>query len=78
MNINVSTNNDIRQAVILLSLRPASLMHRNFQRHKRNIIHGMRASRRTQRLRLIVLNLCFCRNILFTSVNSVEVIMAVV
>ena len=28
------TDNDIRQAVILLSLHPASLTHKNPQRHK--------------------------------------------
>ena len=45
--IIVTVNRCNRPPVILVALRPASLTHKNLQRHK--IIHGWHASRGTQR-----------------------------
>ena len=55
--------------VILLPLHPASLMHKNPQRHKIN--HGMRPVGKDQS---IDLNMCICRNIRPIQVISVAVI----
>ena len=51
-------NNNNKEAVTLLPLHPASLMHRNPQGRK--IIHGLLCKDP-----LIDLNMCISRNILF-------------
>ena len=60
--------------MILLPLHPASMMHKNPQRHK--IIHGICPIGCKDRL--IDLNMCFCTNYYSVSVINVAVIMAVV
>ena len=56
--------------VILVALRPASLTHKNPQRHK--IIHGMRPAGRKDRS--IDLNICICSIIRPVRVISVQLL----
>ena len=68
--IIVTVNRCNRPPVILVSLRPASLTHKNPQRRK--IFHGTRPAGRKDRS--IDLNMCICRNIRPVGVISVQLL----